>query len=318
MHFNYLRLAKISTNLTLLTFLIFALGLIFATADSVLDWDILPDLIERYAQLILTTFGIFVSLFIITSVVCSITTIAEATAWQHHIQQQPETKLSPRKRLTIGIIIIAIIIVFLGFQKIDSYRKHQLFTQKVEKFTQRLTHQAQELEQALIKVLATFPQPLLQRIEDRTILEDTDALKEFLVAVSLSISKQPQVLLLMKARDPYRYWMISVTPDYNPSNIIQYKLHQQPYIRFARDLENQIVEYLFKGRFKPLTQPLNGNFINNTEPSSWGVLTLADQVVALITLKNNINSHLINELRSKSTFFHPGPAQIHSNLSAAS
>jgi len=61
MHFNYLRLAKISTNLTLLTFLIFALGLIFATADSVLDWDILPDLIERYAQLILTTFGIFVS-----------------------------------------------------------------------------------------------------------------------------------------------------------------------------------------------------------------------------------------------------------------
>jgi hypothetical protein len=65
MQLNYLRLTKISTNLTLLTFFLFGLGLILSIADDILDWDILPDVVEKYAQSLISVFSSRSLLFLV-------------------------------------------------------------------------------------------------------------------------------------------------------------------------------------------------------------------------------------------------------------
>jgi len=314
MRLNYLRLTRISTNLTLLTFLGFVVGLIFTIADEVLDWDILPDLIEKYAQLIVVSFGIFSSLFIISSIVCSLTTIAELTSYKINGQQADST-LSRRKKMILGIIITTVIIAFFVFQEIDVYRKQEIFARDAEKFAQRLDRNTKQLEEALTEVLLSFPEALLQKISDQTVLEKTDELKDFLVAVSLSIPDHPQVALLTCADDPYNYFVISVIKKYDYQNEVnQYQLHKQPYISFSKDSENQVVKNLFKESLQPLTKPLKGDFIDNTEPSSWGVLKSGEQVVAILLLKEPINGYYFDELRKGRTFNHAGPVKIHSNF----
>jgi heme/copper-type cytochrome/quinol oxidase subunit 2 len=314
MRLNYLRLTRISTNLTLLTFLGFVVGLIFTIADEVLDWDILPDLIEKYAQLIVVSFGIFSSLFIISSIVCSLTTIAELTAYKINGQQADST-LSRRKKMILGIIITTVIIAFFVFQEIDVYRKQEIFARDAEKFAQRLDRNTKQLEEALTEVLLSFPEALLQKISDQTVLETTDELKDFLVAVSLAIPDHPQVALLMCADDPYNYFVISVIKKYDYQNEVnQYQLHKQPYISFSKDSENQVVKNLFKENLQPLTKPLKGDFIDNTEPSSWGVLKSDGQVVAILLLKEPIEGYYFKNLRKRKAFNHTGPVKVHSNF----
>lgn len=313
MSINYLRLTKIATNLTLFTFLIFAIGLTFSIIDELLDWDILPDLIEKYAQLIIISFGVFSTLFIVSSLVCGLTAIAELLADKR--DQSSEPMLSRRKSLVVGIIIIGFISALLIFQEIDTYRKQAIFVRDAENFAQRLTANAQQLEKALMEVLPIFPQALLHKIRNQTILADTEALKDFLVAMSLTIPENPEVKLLMRAEAPYHYRVISVIKKYDYTHEIdQYQLHEQPYILFSKDLENQTITNLFKEKRQPLTQPLKGDCIDNTEPSSWGVLKLEEQIVAILVLKKTIDAYYVNKLRKKQEFYHRGPASIHTNF----
>lgn len=316
MQLNYLRLTKISTNLTLLTFFLFGLGLIFSIADQMLRWDILPDAIEKYAYLIIISFGIFVSFFIVSSVICSLTALAEFTAGKTQ-GQQPELTLSRRKKIISGITIVTVILAFFVFHKIDEYRKQEIFARDAEKFAERLKNESKQLEEALIKVLPAFPEDLLQKIGDRTTLENTDCFKEltnFLRAVSLSIPDNPEVKLLTYANEPYKYLVISMAEaEQYYENTDKYNWYKQSYLIFSKELENQAIENLFKENWQPLTEPLRGDFIDNTNPSSWGVLKLGGQVIAILLLKKPVDSYYFDQLREKRSFNHLGPAKIHSN-----
>lgn len=318
MRLNYLRLTKISTNLTLLTFFLFGLGLIFSVADEMLDWDILPDVIEKYAHLIIISFGIFVSFFIVSSVICSLTALAELTAGKTQVQQS-ESTLSRRKKIILGITIVTVILAFFVFHKIDEYRKQEIFARDAEKFAERLKNESKQLEEALIKVLPAFPEDLLQKMGDRTTLENTDCLKEltnFLRAVSLSIPDNPEVKLLTYANAPYKYLVISMAKQNNEGyyeDTDEYESYKQSYLVFSKELENKVVESLLKGNWQPLTEPLRGDFIDNTEPSSWGILKSGEQVVAIVLLTKPVERYYFNQLREKKSFSHSGPAKIHSN-----
>jgi len=70
-----------------------------------------------------------------------------------------------------------------------------------------------------------------------------------------------------------------------------------------------IVEILFQGKIKPLTSRLRGEFLDNTDPSSWGVLKYQKDIVGLIFLNGNIEGY--GRVRNK--IFHAGPKTMISN-----
>jgi len=71
MKINYLLVSRLTTNLTLLIFMLFAAGFILWTSDEFLNWDILPDWIDNYAQLIIVIFGFFAFLLGLSSLLSS-------------------------------------------------------------------------------------------------------------------------------------------------------------------------------------------------------------------------------------------------------
>jgi len=72
MTINHFSCARLTTNLTLLIFILFTLGVIFWTSDEFLDWNILPDWIDSYAQLIIVIVGIFAFLLVASTLLCSL------------------------------------------------------------------------------------------------------------------------------------------------------------------------------------------------------------------------------------------------------
>lgn len=333
MKFNYLNIMRITVNSTLMLFFLLATGLVLWTVDNFLNWDILPEWIERYAQLIIVVAGIITILLVTLSIVCSLASIAEFVV-QKGIEQPPETKLSRHKKLVIGIVTIMIGLAFIAFHQIDNYRKQLIFAQDSEKFAKRLETNAHTLEEALAKVIPTFPKSLIQTIAEHDLSQPTEELDieltQFLSALSLSIVGNPKVALLVCANDPYHYVKITVTEENNDymeyeeyeegntgrtNKAIGYELRKQLYIQFSNGLENKLVENLFQQKLYPLTEPLAGDFIDNTEPSSWGILKFGDEVIAILLLERPINNYYVeNVLRAKKKFYHKGPTKIYARL----
>ena len=321
MKINYLLVSRLTTNLTLLVFMLFAAGFILWTSDEFLNWDILPDWIDNYAQLIIVIFGFFAFLLGLSSLLSSLAVLAEFAAQQMGISAPP-LQLFSRKKMWILLSVIAMVLVsFLIFHQIDEYREEARLAKNRVEFQEKLNKQSQELDKSLSQIITLFPDALLEAIHNKSLMEKQTSkeLVKLLTAISASLPQIPHIALLMPAEHhPYQYQKIWITPEYDyryydesdEQNVLKgHDTHQQFFTQLPNVVEREVIEVLFKGKIKPLSKRLSGKFIDNTEPSSWGVLKYQEDIVALIFLEGDIEGY--GRVRNK--IFHAGPKTLISN-----
>jgi hypothetical protein len=313
MKINHLLCARLTTNLTLFVFILFALGVMLWTSDEFLNWNILPDWIDKYAQLIIVIFGIFAFLLVVSSLLCSLMVLAEFAAQKVGIQTK-EFRVFTRKKLTIlAIVIIGVLVTFFAFHKIDKYREESRLAKNRVEFKAKLEKQSKELGESLSHLVTRFPDKILQEIESKTVLKEPaegeeDELKKLLGAISSSLSQNPSVVLLVPANPPYKYCQIGVYHSHyeyghNKSAFRQF------FLQFPDHVETEVIDALFLEKIKPLKASLKGHFIDNSDPSVWGILKYRSKVVALIYLEGTIGGY--GRVREK--IFHSGPKKLISN-----
>ncbi|HEW98006.1 MAG: hypothetical protein DRR16_27375 [Candidatus Parabeggiatoa sp. nov. 3] len=321
MKINYLLVSRLTTNLTLLIFMLFAAGFILWTSDEFLNWDILPDWIDNYAQLIIVIFGFFAFLLGLSSLLSSLAVLAEFAAQKMGISAPP-LQLFSRKKMWILLSIIAMVLVsFLIFHQIDQYREEARLAKNRVEFQEKLNKQSQELDKSLSQIITLFPDALLEAIHNHSVMEKPTSkeLVKLLSAISASLPKIPQIALLIPAeQQPYQYQRIWITPEYDyrcydesdEQNLLKgHDTHQQFFTQLPNVVEREVIDVLFKGKIKPLSKRLSGKFLDNTEPSSWGVLKYQEDIVALIFLEGDIEGY--GRVRNK--IFHAGPKTLISN-----
>jgi len=123
----------------------------------------------------------------------------------------------------------------------------------------------------------------------------------------------------MLANLPYQYEKISVGGKrnyehyngYEKQKIQGYELYQQAFIRLQDKTEQEIVTALFQERIKPLDAVLEGQFLNNNNPSVWGLLKYKQQIIAIIFFEDILEGYHFESIRKD--IFHPGPLKLISN-----
>jgi hypothetical protein len=92
---NHRRALRASTDTSLVFFAVMTAGMVLWTTDEVLQWDLFPDWIGRYAQLIVIVLAILAVSAVVTSVICSLAVLAESAAQRSGL---PDVAPSPRSR----------------------------------------------------------------------------------------------------------------------------------------------------------------------------------------------------------------------------
>jgi len=232
--------------------------------------------------------------------------------------------------------MVIVLVTFFTLHKIDEYREESRLAKNRTKFQEKLLQLSKELEQSLPHIVALFPENIIQAIENKIFMEKPihRELTKLLTAITASLPNEPDIFLLMPANHPYQYRKIWVTNGYQefnqwnhesnpptPANPLEHeeygfnghRIRQQFFTQLPNKLEHQLVEALLKGNQQTLKKPMKGNVIDNTNPSTWGLLKLNDKIVALIYLESSVMEYDYDNERVSKGLFHTGPTQLISN-----
>ncbi|NEO99790.1 MAG: hypothetical protein F6K58_14150 [Symploca sp. SIO2E9] len=168
---------------------------------------------------------------------------------------------------------------------------------------------SRRVNQQLPEILKQFTPSLLESIQSNTI--SASEIRQLLQAVTVSLPHQPSLVLLIPAEAPYKYYRIDQQAIAFDKNSVPY-LRPQFYFGFPTQLETEIVDQLFSGQTSSTKTALDGVFIKNTHPSSWGVLRLDNQVIALVYLGVNFRCPKPTEF-IKDSCIHSGPKALYTN-----
>lgn len=316
MKLNYLKIMHLTTQLALITFVFIAIGLTLWIADMLLNWDILPQWIQNYAELLIISVSVLSILLIFSSLLTALVNLVERqTAQQATPAKADSFTFNKKQKMGFVIGLFIIVVVFVIFQKIDSYRKQQVLERDIQVFTERLERESIALESALADILPRMPESLLTIIAELSktpTLEETKQpeLDSFLASLNLSIQDSPKVSLLLPAEPPYRYMRLNAYTRYSD----EVQMNRTFLLKFVQPEEEAYIAQLFSGEVKPLAKSLKGLFIDNTNPSAWGLIRQADKVIAAILLHVEIDSYYHDSvLRKEREFFHDGPDSILTN-----
>jgi hypothetical protein len=297
---NHRYTLRVSTNIALFIFLCFSIGVLLWIADEFLGWNLLPELFDAYAQLIVVAMGIAAGLAIATSVMCGFALMAEAAASRAEIQNY---KTSRKTWKLGGAVAVTALVALLGLNQIDNYRKKQALAYETETHRTQFFNTTQDLNQAMPQIINQLTPELLNAVSSAAVTEEPTSLATFLSAVQPSTSGQPKVSLVVRASTPYRYCRLYLTASDHRNReegTARYQLEKQFYIGFPTETETQLIEQLFSSTIEPMTGQLEGEVIDNTRPSSWGLLKSNDEPVGLLILQT--------DARPRYDVFHAGPA----------
>lgn len=297
---NHRYAMRVATDLALGLFMVFAAGAVLWMADEFLNWNVLPDWIDRYAQLIVVLFGIAAALAVATSLLCSVVLVAEAAA--AHVGL-PDYKTSPRLwRIGGGLCIIGAC-VFLLFYRIDAYRKEVRLKEYHAAQLAEYQRQIGDLQAGAVRVAGLFDEPRLRELHSGAVLEGDTELLRLMSAIRISIPHRPSVSVVIRAPPPYQFCHLDLIerPDHHlEDSSRRFALNKQFFIGFPTVEEKRVVDRLFAGEIERLDAPLEGEVLNNVRPSSWQLLRLDGKVVGLVVLKTGF--------RPSAGQHHSGPA----------
>ena len=314
-------LLRLLTNLALFILTLSCFGIVLWVIDEFLQWDILPEAISLLLRALLVAGGIIGFVIVVMNVLLSLALLAESSASRAQLPDYAvSAQLKRRVNRSILAVIVAIALIIGGLQIINQVRARVARQESLERFNQAQV----ELNQTAPEILSLFTPPILEGLENNTLTEQGqlgNTIKLF-QAIQTSFPQSPYTTLLTRAdQAPYKYAVI--TPNNIRANNNKLTLIPEFYTAFPESQEAEAVEQLFAGELPNLSNPLEGQFLDNTVPSTWGVLRRNNQVIAVVSIQAGIDQYADpygspgltypNNNPRWSDFHHDGPGELFSN-----
>ena len=309
---NHRFLLRLVTNVAVSLLTLSCFGIVLWVIDEFLGWDILPDVWTLLVQALLVAGGIITFVLLVMNMMLSLALMAEAQASR---AQLPDFTISRRFKRNVrrGVVagVVAIALLIGGLQVVNQVRAQAAIQAARTEF-----HQTQaEMDQSLEQVLMLFTPPLLEAIGAQTLAEKGQLgnLQKLFTSIQDSFPHEPSSSILVRAAQaPYQYASIdksSIQANKQGGLFLAPKL----YTSFPEERETQAVEQLFSGEAVSLTDPLRGRVLNNTTPSSWGILNHEGRTIALVYLQASVNFDQHDWSKPRHSFHHSGPDQLLTN-----
>lgn len=299
---NHRLVLRMATDLAIGLFLVFSFGVVLWVADEFLGWNVLPDWIDKFAQLLVVVFGIAGGLAVGTSLLCSFVVIAESVAEHVGIR---EPAVTGRRWRMVGLVFVGTVGAFVLFGKIDAYRKGLIRERQKSEAKADFDQKARDLQSNAVQVAALVDDALLNYLTSGAQGGGDAELIRYMSAVRVSIPHRPVVSVLVRAALPYQYCHLELVrrPEREANTTLEpYALTRQLYLGFPTAQETSVVERLFADQAAPLTNLLRGEVIDNGRSSGWQTLRRQGEVVGLLLLKA--------EDRPPFEFHHSGPVGL--------
>lgn len=315
-------LLRLLTNLALFILTLSCLGIVLWVIDEFLQWDILPDSVSLLLRALLVAGGIIAFVVVVMNVLLSLALLAESSASRAEL---PDYVVSQRlkRRVNQSIIaaIVAIALIIGGLQITNQVRARVTKQENLAAFKQAQV----ELNQSAPEILSLFTPPILEGLENNTLAEKGQLgnTSKLFQAIQTSFPQAPYATILTQASQaPYKYALI--TPNSIRADSGNTTLNPELYTAFPEEQESKAVEQLFAGKLPNVSEPLAGKFLDNTVPSTWGLLKRNDKVIAVVSLKasennydpyrgNNMPLPYPNRDYTALDFHHDGPDQLFTN-----
>lgn len=308
---NHRFLLRLVTNVAVWLLLLSCIGIVLWVIDEILGWDILPDAWSLLIRALLVAGGIITFVLVVMNVLLSLALLAEANASR---AQLPDYSLSRqlKRRMRQGALasVVAIAVLIGGLQVVNQVRAQASIRAAQVNFEQTQA----EMDQSMEQVLGLFTPPLLDAIATDSLAEagQLGNLTKLFRSIQASFPHQPTVAILVPAsQPPYQYAQVNAGAI-AANNQGQLTLAPQLYTGFPTEQETQVIQQLFAGQAPALDGELRGTLVNNTIPSSWGVLKRNDQIIAVVYLQAN-SPESLGASNSNQTFHHDGPDALLSN-----
>ena len=307
---NHRFLLRLVTNLAIFLLTVSCFGVVLWVIDEFLLWDILPDAWSLIVRALLVAGGVIAFVLVIMNVLLSLALVAESNASRADLPNygvSQRVKRRVRQSIVVGIVAIALLIG--GLQVTDHLRAQVAVKEERAKFVQAQAKMDSSIEQTL----KLFTPPLLEAIETHTLAEKGQLgnMAKLFRSIQSSFPNSPSTALLMPATEPpFKYMRVdsqSIQSNGSGKTILSPKL----YATFPTKIETQAVEQLLTGKLPSIKEPLTGQLINNTLPSSWGVLKRKGKIIAIAYLQSD---QLFSALGPNSSLsYHDGPNNLLSN-----
>ncbi|MGB7083981.1 MAG: hypothetical protein WBD47_00390 [Phormidesmis sp.] len=317
---NHRFLLRLVTNLAVFLLTLACFGIVLWVIDEFLMWDILPDAWSLLIRALLVAAGIIAFVLVVMNLLLSLALMAEANASRASL---PDYGVSARlkRRVRRGIVIgtFAIALTIGGLQITNHFRERAATQLASENFYQTQA----DMNQSMSQVLPLFTPPLLEGLENNTLAEQGQLgnTAKLFNAIKTSFSHTPLTTVLVPANQaPYKYASID-SNSIRSNNAGKTILSPELYTTFPNEQESQAIEQLFAGNLPTIEQPLAGKVLDNTLPSSWGILKRDGKIIAVVSLKTDrygspdpyLSPAYPNSSAAKTPFHHNGPDELLSN-----
>jgi hypothetical protein len=281
---NYRRALRASTDTGLAVFLIVIVGVILWTTDEVLNWNILPDWIDRYAQVLVIVLSILAGFSVVISLMCSFAVLAESAAEKAGIASPTPSR---RARLWLLAGLFLGFGILFGLHKLDQYRATQAQQVAQQEQLARYAEAQKELGSRMPNIIALFSPAIQEHLTAAGSDESDKAVGRLLNAIHTSTPFRPEVSVLVRAETPYQYCVITALPEPHqeqPGSTAHY-LRRQFLTDLPSSWERDVIERMFRGEPLTVARENRGVFIDTEKPSAWGFVTSGGKVIAVMMLK---------------------------------
>jgi heme/copper-type cytochrome/quinol oxidase subunit 2 len=284
---NHRRALRASTDTGLTIFLIMIVGVVLWTTDEVLGWNLLPDWIDKYAQLLVIILSILAAFSVVISIMCSFAVMAESAAEKVGITAP---KPSRRARVLIVLGIMVVLGIMFGLHKVDQYRENRRAEAERQKMSAKYEEIQTSLHDRIPSILGLFSAEARQTLAGEPSQEADEALARLLTAIQRSTRFSPSVSVMIAADSPYTNCIITALPERErQANTKDWKYLRREYLTgFPTDWETDAVQGGFEGREMDVPRNKSGVFIDTRLPSSWGTLSRGGQVVGIVMLRGSM------------------------------
>ncbi|WP_309720493.1 hypothetical protein [Armatimonas sp.] len=269
---NHRRALKYTTDFGLGIFLFTILGVILWTTDEVLGWNILPDWLDHYAQLLVMVLAILAAFSVVISIMCSLAVMAGAAAMRAGDGELPSVR---RPLQIVAGILAGTLLLMYGLHRLDVYRKEQIKRSEQVATVVKRQKISSELRERLREVAGEQGSKLRSLLEKR----DEAQMLQLLRALESSLPHAPGVQILFRAEVPYRYTTLRLK-NAGGRQVLQ----RESFMDLPEAWERQVVSDLLAGKSIQLADAMSGKFLNSTRPVAWEAILGANEIIALVSV----------------------------------
>lgn len=275
MKLNPRTLLRLSSNLTLWLIISCGIGMILWLIDTVLDWDILPDFIDIYVELILSVFAVITGLSILLSLICTLAIGGEYLASKTQI---PDQRVNSGVNRKIYVVLGTLFILLFIFYGVSSYRQNSQREANLVKNQKAFDQKSSELDSALSVNFKKIEASLISYIDNQE--KNESDLSEMIISLENSLPHSPKLKILISGIEPYKFQILDVS-TYRDEPI----LNTEKLLSLPTSYENQILDDIINVGETSLPFKNEGAFFSTKHPYAWVKTSSPEQPFIILMLK---------------------------------